>query len=167
MNDISKSQQFSRLLESHKGILIKVARTYCQRSEERQDLIQEIRIQIWLSLTKYKPEFKMSTWLYRIAINTAISFYRKDKQRQLNAVKLDDEIQETDESSEVDKEHQLTLLENFIQELDEFDKALMLLYLEGKKYEEISNILGLTKSNVGTKIGRIKSDLKRKFSKLK
>lgn len=166
MNDLNKSQQISELLENHKGILLKVARTYCQKTEERQDLVQEISIQIWLSLKNYKPEFKISTWLYRIAINTAISFYRKDKHRHLSVVEMDDEIDVTEESGEPDKEHQLTLLEDFIHGLDEFDKALMLLYLEGKKHEEISNIMGLTKSNVGTKIGRIKNELKIKFEKL-
>lgn len=160
------SGQFNELLENHKGILIKVARTYCKSNEERQDLIQEISIQIWLSLNKYNQEFKMSTWLYRIAINTAISFYRKDRKKHHTSIKLDYEVQQPDETYDNEKEDKLNLLEQFIYELNEFDKALMLLYLEGKKHKEISNILGLTKSNVGTKIGRIKDKLKDKFSKL-
>lgn len=166
MNELDKSQYFGEFLENHRGILLKVARTYCEGTEARQDLVQEISVQIWLSLENYKPEYKISTWLYRIAINTAISSYRKDKHRHLNAVEVDDEMYATGDFGETDKEHQLTLLEDFIHELDEFDKALMLLYLEGKKHAEISHIMGLAKSNVGTKIGRIKSELKRKFEKL-
>lgn len=160
-----KSRQFTKLLENHKGILIKVARTYCQNKEERQDLIQEIKIQIWLSLKKYNQEFKMSTWVYRIAINTAITYYRKNRNKHQGLTELDNEIPLPAEHFDNEKESKLNLLEQFIYELNEFDKALILLYLEGKKHEEISNIIGLTKSNVGTKIGRIKGELKRKFSR--
>lgn len=162
-----KSRQFTELLESHQGILIKVARTYCQDIEERQDLIQEIKIQIWLSLNKYNQEFKMSTWLYRIAINTAITYYRKNGNKHQALTALDHEIPQSSEHFDSEKESKLNLLEQLIYELNEFDKALILLYLEGKKHEEISNIIGLTKSNVGTKIGRIKGELKRKFSRIK
>lgn len=165
MND-KKNRQFQELIESHKGILYKVARTYCQNTEDRQDLIQEIRIQIWHSLDKYNSDYKESTWLYRISINTAISFYRKDKNRNQTSVKLEDKLQQPEELYDKEKEDKLNLLEQFIYELNEFDKAIMLLYLEEKSYEEISTILGVSKSNIGTKIGRIKDKLKNRFSEI-
>jgi len=77
-----QNQNFQELIKQHKGILIKVARIYCQDEEDRQDLIQEIMIQIWKSLHKYNSKFKISTWLYRISINVAISFYRKNTVRK-------------------------------------------------------------------------------------
>lgn len=163
MNDVIKSRQFNELVERHQGILFKVARTYCQKNEDRQDLIQEIRIQIWQSLDKYNSDYKISTWLYRVSINTAISLYRKDKIRQQASIKLEDKLQQPNEIYDKDKENKLNLLEQFINELNEFDKAIMLLYLEGKSHEDISNVLGLSKSNIGTKIGRIKDKLKKDF----
>lgn len=165
--DENKNIQFNKLIEDHKGILFKVARTYCQNDEDRQDLIQEIRIQIWQSLAKYNTDFKMSTWLYRISINTAISFYRKDKKRQQTSVNLDKQFEQPSDAYDKDKECKLNLLEQFIYELNEFDKALMLLYLDGKSHDEISNVLGVSKSNVGTKISRIKDKLKIRFTELK
>lgn len=166
MDDKTKHQQFNELLKNHKGILIKVARTYCQDTNDRQDLIQEISIQIWQSLAKYNTDYKISTWLYRVSINTAISFYRKDKNRQQASIKLDEKLQQSNEAYDKEKEHKLNLLEQFIYELNEFDKAIMLLYLEEKSHQEISNVLGLSKSNVGTKISRIKDRLKNRFSEL-
>lgn len=167
MSNKKKNLQFNKLIEQHKGILFKVARTYCQNTEDRQDLIQEIKIQIWQSLDKYNTDYKISTWLYRVSINTAISFYRKDKNRQQASIKLDNKHQQPNETYDRDKENKLNLLEQFIHELNEFDKAIMLLYLEGKSHEDISNVLGVSKSNVGTKIGRIKDKLKNRFSELK
>jgi RNA polymerase sigma-70 factor (ECF subfamily) len=165
MND-KKNRKFHELIENHKGILFKVARTYCQNDEDRQDLIQEIRIQIWQSLDKYNSDYKISTWLYRVSINTAISFYRKDKKRQQTSIKLDNKLQQPNELYDKDKEDKLNLLEQFIYELNEFDRAIMLLYLEEKSHEEISNVLGVSKSNIGTKIGRIKEKLKNRFSEI-
>ena len=167
MNDQKKRQHFNELIERHKGILFTVARTYCQNVEDRQDLIQEIRIRIWQSLDKYNKEYKISTWLYRVSINTAISFYRKDRKRQQVSTGLNSHIQQSDETYDKEKENKLNLLEQFIYQLNEFDKAIILLFLEGKSHEDISNVLGISKSNVGTKIGRIKDNLKKRFSELK
>jgi len=166
MND-KKNRHFQELIESNKGILFKVARTYCQNDEDRQDLIQEIRIQNWQSLNKYNTDYKISTWFYRVSINTAISFYRKNKNRQQASIKLDGQFQKPNESYNKDKEDKLNLLEQFIYELNDFDKAIMLLYLEGKSHEDISNVLGVSKSNIGTKIGRIKDKLKNRFLETK
>jgi RNA polymerase sigma factor (sigma-70 family) len=164
MNGKEQDQRFQELIEQHKGILFKVARTYCQNEEERQDLIQEISIQAWRSLDRYDEKYKLSTWLYRISLNVAISFYRRNAKWQGITVPLNDRISQNPEIENTDKEQQLIMLDRFINELNDIDKALMLLYLEDKSHSEIADILGISQSNVGTKIGRIKEKLKTRFS---
>lgn len=168
-----QQQYFKEIMEQHKGILFKVARAYCSDDDDRQDLIQEIMIQIWQSIHKYNDQYKISTWLYRISLNVAISFYRKSSTRAKKQVELTEPMAEmlTEQTSEkeehLEKEQHLNLLEQFICELKEIDKALMILYLEDKNHTEIAEIMGISVSNVGTKIGRIKDKLRTRFSQLK
>lgn len=164
MQTKKQNQIFQELIEQHKGILFKVARTYCQDEEDRQDLIQEIMIQIWQSFHKYNDKFKISTWLYRISINVAISYYRKNAVRKSNNIPLNEKVSQIQDVEKSEKEQQLNLLDQFINELKELDKALMLLYLEDKSHAEIADILGISVGNVGTKVGRIKDKLKQSFS---
>lgn len=159
-----ENQIFQELIKQHKGIFFKVARMYCQDEEDRQDLIQEIMVQIWQSHHKYNDKFKISTWLYRISLNVAISFYRKNKVRKKNIIPLDEQNSPIQVDEKTEKQEQLNLLNQFISELKEFDKALMLLYLEDKSHLEIADILGISVGNVGTKVGRIKLKLKQQFS---
>jgi RNA polymerase sigma-70 factor (ECF subfamily) len=164
--DKQKQQQFfQEIIEQNKGILFKVARAYCPNEPDRQDLIQDIMIQIWQSLHKYDKHFKISTWLYRISLNVAISFYRKSATRAKYTV-LNDQTTQIPTEDKTESERQLQILEQFINELKEIDKALMILYLEDKSHYEIAEILGISESNVGTKIGRIKDKLKTRFSQL-
>ena len=158
---------FEGIIEQHKGILFKVARAYCPDAEDRQDLIQEMMIQIWQSIHKYNDHYKITTWLYRISLNVAISFYRKSSTRAKKYTELTEQLIETPVDDKSENERQLNLLEQFISELKEIDKALMILYLEDKSHTEIAEILGMSVSNVGTKIGRIKDKLKTRFSQLK
>lgn len=167
MNKQEQQHLFEGIIEQHKGILFKVARAYCPDEEDRQDLIQEMMIQIWQSIHKYNDQYKISTWLYRISLNVAISFYRKSSIRAKKYIELNEQIVETALDDKSDNEIHLNLLEQFICELKEIDKALMILYLEDKSHTEIAEILGLSVSNVGTKIGRIKDRLKTRFSQLK
>lgn len=164
METKEKSLLFQELIEQNKGILYKVARTYCQNENERQDLIQEMMIQVWQSFHKYNSEFKISTWLYRISINVAISYYRKNVIKINRNVPLTKDVTQIKEDEKAEKELQLSMLDQFISELKELDKALMLLYLEDKSHNEIAEILGITVGNVGTKVGRIKDKLKQRFS---
>jgi len=152
---------FHEIIERHKGLLFKVARTYCGKEEDRQDLIQEIRIQIWKSLPKYDAHFAITTWLYRISINVAISFYRKN--RKSTHFPIAEKLPTVFDPLPNDFQEKFNLLEQFIVELNEMDKALIMLYLEDKSYLEISEIMGITISNVGTKMGRIKEKLKKRF----
>lgn len=167
MNKQKQQHLFEGIIEQHKGILFKVARAYCPDAEDRQDLIQEMMIQIWQSVHKYNDQYKISTWLYRISLNVAISFYRKSSARTKKYTGLNEQMAETAPDDKSENERQLKLLEQFISELKEIEKALMILYLEDKSHTEIAEILGMSVSNVGTKIGRIKDKLKARFSQLK
>jgi RNA polymerase sigma factor (sigma-70 family) len=160
-------EDFVTTLENNKGIIYKIANSYCKDPEDRQDLIQEITIQLWKSFDRYNGTAKFSTWMYRIALNTAISFYRKDNRRKGFHVPLSKTvIQTTSEILEDEKEVSLGLLEKFIRELNELDRALMILYMEERSQNEIAEILGISVSNVATKLGRIKERLKKQFARL-
>lgn len=165
MNTTDKSVLFLSVMESHKGILYKVANSYCKDSEDRKDLIQEMMVQLWKSFESYTDHYKYSTWIYRIALNVAISFYRKENRRKEIANPLNDDILNVADSTlPTEKEQNLAVLHQFISELKELDKALMLLYLEEKSYKEIAEIIGISETNAATKIGRIKGLLKQKFT---
>lgn len=155
---------FLKLLESHKGIIYKVAKAYCKDPQDRQDVIQEVILQLWTSLNKYDKAYKQSTWVYRIALNTAISFYRKNRVQKENTVLLSPMIEASTRYEEsLEEDPNLRRLMQFIEQLGEIDKSLMLLYLDGHKYKEIAEITGFSPTNVSTRISRIKKELKSKF----
>lgn len=159
---------FFEVINSHKGIIYKISNSYCKDAEDRKDIIQEIVIQLWKSFDQYNNEYKYSTWIYRIALNVAISWYRKQTVRSRMAYPLTrnifnfSEINQNEESEE-----NFNLLQRFINELKELDRGLMLLYLEEKSYKEIADIIGITETNVATKISRIKIALRQKFEAIK
>lgn len=161
-----KSDIFISIIDAHKGIIYKVANAYCKHEENKQDLIQEIIYQLWKSFENYNPRFKHSTWIYRVALNTSISFYRKNSLRQPNTIVITNHIQNTVASFQEEIDPNLALLQQFIRELKEIDKAIILLFLEEKSHKEIAEILGISSSNVATKIGRIKQILRKKFSSI-
>jgi RNA polymerase sigma factor (sigma-70 family) len=163
MSEGKDSLAFHQVIQENKGIIYKIARAYCKDEIDRQDLIQEIMIQIWKSFDKYNPTFARSTWIYRIALNVAISHYRSSVKIKDKVTYIDDVVALSLEPSNTEKTEQIEKLYQLIDELDRLDKALILLYLDNKSHEEISEITGLSKSNVGTKIGRIKEKLKVKF----
>lgn len=166
MNKKEQQRYFKEIIEQHKGILFKVARVYCPDENDREDLIQEMMIHIWQSLPRYNDQFKLSTWLYRISLNVAISFFRKNTTRTNRFTALNEQATEVLIEDKTQTEQQLNLLERFISELKDLDKALIVLYLEEKSHTEMAQILGLSVSNVGTKIGRIKEKLKTRFSQI-
>lgn len=168
MNDSAKRQRFVEMLVSNKRWIFKIVNSYCRNLEDRKDLEQEITIHLWNSFEKYDSNFKYSTWIYRIALNVAISFYRKQKSRPpLVAMTSDDSLFfiADKEKDDCEWDEKLKFVHNFIGQLDELNKALMLLYLEDKKYEEIAEILGLSKTNVATKISRLKIKIGEEFNK--
>jgi RNA polymerase sigma-70 factor (ECF subfamily) len=159
--------EFLKVIEAHKGIIYKISRAYCENDEDRKDLIQEIIIQIWRSFQKYDDRYKHSTWIYRIALNVAISLYRKNLVRKERIVALSPTVNLIDNDQLDEKEEDLVLLYRFIHELGNLNKALILLYLEEKNYQEIAEILNITETNVATKLGRIKKGIKQKFLDVK
>ena len=159
---------FLSMIEMHKGIIYKVANSFCADAEDRKDLVQEIILRLWKSFESYDDQYKYSTWIYRVALNTAISFHRKEKSRRtINTPFSEGIINLPDMPNNQQADQRTTFLARFIAELKELDRALMLLYLDEKSHKEIAEIIGITETNVATKIGRIKQVLKQKFTQLK
>lgn len=162
-----KQTEFLKLVEEHKLIIYKICNAYCKNAGDRDDLAQEITYQLWRSFHHFNGSVKFSTWMYRVALNVAISFYRKTKKNE-NIIELPENAagiaDKREDNHELEKN--IVVLQQFINELKELDKALMILYLEEKSYSEISEILGITETNVATRISRIKDKLKQKFSTL-
>ena len=166
MDKQNDKDEFVQLIQEHKGIIFKICNSYCRNNSHREDLAQEIVYQLWRSYAQFSANYKFSTWMYTIALNTAISFYRKEKKGNAFAPITEHlvEIKEIETGHETEKN--ILLLQQFINELKDLDKALMLLYLEEKSYNEIAEIIGISETNVATKIGRIKTILKQKFSQI-
>ncbi|EWH08605.1 ECF subfamily RNA polymerase sigma-24 subunit [Catenovulum agarivorans DS-2] len=160
----TKSALFAQAMEEHKGIIYKVVNSYCHNLDERQDLAQEILTTMWLSFDKYNNEFKFSTWMYRIALNVAISYYRKDSKREDKANVCEASIVHiADEPAAGERSEEIKQLYQFIAQLDTVNKAIMLLYLESESYDSIAKSLGISTTNVATRISRIKEKLKNQF----
>jgi RNA polymerase sigma factor (sigma-70 family) len=165
---------FLRLIQDNKGILFKISNSYCRSRDDREDLMQEIIYQLWKSGQAFDANYKFSTWMYRIALNVAISYYRQQHRKglhiafggDLHLMELEDRSDGTGEiDRSVEIEEKIGLLQQFIRDLAELDKAMMILYLEEKSYREIADILGITETNVATKLSRIKGRLKQQFIK--
>jgi RNA polymerase sigma factor (sigma-70 family) len=152
-------------LERHRKILFKIARLYCADLADREDLIQEISIQLWHSYRTFDGRSQFSTWVYRVALNVAISWTRSESRRSRRTQPMEnadiDSLPAMDatDGSLADRD----LLENMLAQLHELDRALILLHLEGHDHITIAEILGITTTNVATKINRIKLRLQQKF----
>jgi len=151
---------FAVLLNNNSGIIHKISLIYTNNQEDKEDLYQDICLQLWKSYESYREEAKFSTWLYRVALNTAISRIRKRKFRLIPFDSIDEQFYETTDS---EKDNQTRLLFRAIRQLNKIDRAIIMLWLEEKKYDEISDILGISKSNVSVKLVRIKRDLSEKI----
>lgn len=153
-------ERFQHLLESHRGIVFKVANTYCRHAEDRRDLAQEICTQVWKAFPAWDEARAFSTWMYRIALNVAISFVRAGDARRMVAIDDIDEEACHDGDAEREADDGVRVLYRFIGLLDPLDRALLLLYLEERSQREIADILGISETNVATKIGRLKQRLR-------
>ena len=164
MNTPTVNEDFLRLIDENKAIIFKICNTYCNNKSDREDLAQEIIYQLWRSVSRFDPAYTFSTWMYRIALNVAISFYRKEK-RTAPVIPLTEHqrnISDTEHSN--DESDDFKRLQEFIAGLKDLDKALVILYLEAKSYAEIADVLGISETNVATRINRIKTKMKQKFS---
>jgi RNA polymerase sigma-70 factor (ECF subfamily) len=153
-------EQYIRIVDRHRSLIYKICLSFCPDADDRKDLEQEILVKLWNGLKRFDGQVKMSTWIYRVALNTAISSYRRERRRG-HRVGVETVFSMPDDTQSM--EHDIERLYRFIGELNEFDRALILLYLDDVKYAEISAILGITETNVATKISRVKKQLKLKF----
>ena len=153
-------QKFAKELESHQSIIHKVCRSYTNNDAAHKDLFQEITIQLWKAYPKFRGESKFSTWMYRVAFNTAISLYRKSK-RSVETTQIYDNLKELEyHGYDNEKDKQLDLLYKAIYSLNDIEKALALMYLEDKSYREIAKTLGISEVNARVKMNRTKTKLK-------
>ncbi|MEL1265142.1 sigma-70 family RNA polymerase sigma factor [Pseudoxanthomonas putridarboris] len=160
--DEATAQRFQALLLQHRGIVVKVAGTYAWHPDDRDDLAQEIAAQLWRSFPGYDPARPFATWMYRIALNVAISHVRQRTRGPQQAESWDDARHDTADPRAHDHEaqQQVDLLYRFIRQQPALDRALLLLYLEDHSYRDIADVLGISETNVATKIGRLKQRIR-------
>jgi RNA polymerase sigma-70 factor, ECF subfamily len=150
-----QKKQFVNLIEQNRALIYKFCYMYANETETPDDLFQEVVINLWKSFPDFRGESKIQTWMYRISVNTCITFLRKSGKRPKTQALTDDQLQYT-ESGDMSHIRELYIL---INKLNDFEKAIILLYLEERSYDEIAQIVGITKSNVGVRINRIKEKL--------
>ncbi len=153
-------QSFVSQLEQNQNIVHKICRLYTHDSESHNDLFQEITIQLWRAYPKFRGDSKFSTWMYRVALNTAITLYRKNKRKVQTQDFEGISFKITSEDYDSTVEDQLKLMYDAVKTLNDIDKALVFLYLENKNYREIAATLGITEVNSRVKMNRIKEKLR-------
>jgi RNA polymerase sigma factor (sigma-70 family) len=149
--------EFLKSIKEHQKIIYKICGIYRDRREDQEDLFQEIVYQLWKSYPSFKGESKISSWIYRIALNTAMAVYRKARPRIDYVEELPERIIPFNENRESEKQEQLFWI---LRHLNDPEKALVSLYLEDFSYQEIAEITGISESNVGVRLNRIKNKLK-------
>lgn len=152
-------KEFVEQLEANQNIVHKICRLYTDNQDAHNDLFQEVTIQLWKAYPKFRGDSKFSTWMYRVALNTAITLYRKSKRRvQTQSYDMVEfKIKDTTEDDETME--QLTLLYGAVKQLNDIEKGLVFLYLEDKNYKEIAETLGISEVNARVKMNRIKTKL--------
>jgi RNA polymerase sigma factor (sigma-70 family) len=158
---IEKEKRYLRMMEENRERIFKIASVYSNTPEDRLDLIQEIAYQTWKSFDTYRAESSRSTWLYRIAINTALQFLKKRKRVVTNILPTTTAFSLPHSEQDHALAEKTSHLMQAIQQLKQLDKAIILLHLEEKSHKEIAEIVSLSTSNVGTRIQRIKERLKK------
>lgn len=160
---MDKTQQFLAALNENKGLIFKIAVIYSNSIDDRNDLVQEITYQLWKSFDTFEKKSSLATWMYRVAINVSI-YHLKNEKRKIKAVPLEEQILDFYEVNDNEIEKKWLLLKQHIDNLNLLDKGIVILYLENKSYEEIGQIIGISASNVGTKLSRIKEKLKKQIT---
>lgn len=160
----SKKETFTTAIKDNEGSIYKIASVYTNSVEDRNDLVQEIIYQLWKSFDTFSQKSGLSTWMYRVAMNVAI-YHLKSAKRRVQTVSIDDQLLNCREVDNSDEEERWKLLKQNVDKLNLLDKGIVILYLEGKSHEEIAEIVGISISNVGTKLSRIKEKLRQQISK--
>ncbi len=155
-----KEEEFVQIIKDHEGVIYKITTFYVDNQEDRNDLYQEIVYQLWKSYSKFNNRSSVGTWLYRIGLNTAITQLRKSK-RKIDQIALNQDLFNLTDQKDTVFEERLKLLYAQVSMLNDMEKGIILLFLEKKSHEEIANITGLSVSNVGTRLSRIREKLKK------
>ncbi|MFY7787927.1 MAG: RNA polymerase sigma factor [Thermoflexibacteraceae bacterium] len=159
MNNKEIDKNFIQQITDNQKIIHKICHVYCSNAEDRQDLFQEVLLNAWRSYSSFANLSKFSTWLYKVALNTALMYQRSHRKQEqitwLDLQQLQQKAIETDTSNE-----QIQRLYQAIAHLDEHEKSIVILYLDELSYKEIAEIVGITENNVGVKLNRIKQKLK-------
>lgn len=162
MTDPQLQRRFEALLREHQRIVLKISSVYARTPADRHDLAQEICTQLWRAFPRYDEQRRFSTWMYRVALNVGISFARSERARDLR-VELQGDADDTSHDPP-EPDERLRLLHAVIADLDPLQRALAVLYLEERSYADIAAILGLSETNVATKINRLKQRLRDHFA---
>lgn len=161
---MSKKESFITAIKNNEGIIYKIAALYTHDVHDKNDLVQEIIYQLWKSFETFDERSALSTWMYRVAMNVAV-YHQKKNKRKITTVPLDSEFTAITETYNADFEEKLQIFKTHVNNLNLLDKGIVMLYLEDKSYEEIAQITGLTTTNVGTRLMRIKEKLKKQITK--
>jgi RNA polymerase sigma-70 factor (ECF subfamily) len=163
---MEKEELFITAVKENEGFIVKIASAYTNNSEDKNDLIQEIIYQLWKSFDTFNQHSKLSTWIYRVALNVAIHQLKKTKKRVLT-VPIDKKLLNHQEVENSKEEENWKIFRQHIDKLNLLDKGIILLYFDNKSYDEIAEVIGISASNVGTKLSRIKEKLRTQIVKSK
>jgi RNA polymerase sigma factor (sigma-70 family) len=156
----NKEALFLQMIRQNKGILFKVCKIYQDDPEDQNDLLQEITLQLWLVFDSFRGDSKISSWMYRVSLNTAIAYFKKQKRRP-DQVLLTYDFDHPQETSTIgEKEEHLAVFYKAIKQLNKVEKALVFMYMENRPYEEIATSIGITQGNLRVRMTRIKNKLK-------
>ena len=161
---MDKKDAFITAINENQGLIFKAASIYTNNNEDKNDLSQEIIYQLWKSFDTFQQKSSLSTWIYRVALNVAI-YHLKTSKRKIKTELLDKQFLNFHETNNNEIEEKWQLFKQHIDTLNLLDKGIVLLYLENKSHEEIGQIIGISTSNVGTKLSRIKEKFKQQILK--
>jgi len=158
-----ETAELADLVQRHAGLIQRIAYAYCRNPADREEVVQEVAVQLWRSRDRYDARFRETTWVYRIAINVAISFLRRERRHREGKDSLEPHAITLAAAAEFEPSEDVERLMGCIGELGELEKALVLLHLDGNDHAAIADVLGISVSNVGTKLHRIKERLRAAF----
>jgi RNA polymerase sigma factor (sigma-70 family) len=155
---MSNETEFIEIIKAHEALIYKIARLYANTRDGQQDLYQDIVYQLWKSFSSFRGESKISTWMYRIALNTSIGYLNKEKMTTSHQP-IDETLLNRTDPGDTIKEEQIEALYANIKTLNTMDTAIIFLYLEARSYDEMAEITGLSATNIGTRLGRIRQKI--------
>ena len=161
---MEKKERFIEAIKDNEGFIYKIAAVYTNNTDDKNDLVQEIIYQLWKSFDSFNQQSSLSTWMYRVALNVAI-FQLKVSKKTVPTIPIDEKVTNYRDTDTNGNEERWKIFREQIDSLNLLDKGIVLLYLDNKSYEEIAAIVGISKTNVATKLSRIKEKLKTQIHK--